>query len=327
MHLWGVDLQRVDRYARRHRGLLSFEQSGLTRRQWNAAVARGDFETRHRDVVRLYGAPTTAEMRIEAAALAAGSDALASHRSSAMLWGVDRPDDDPIDILLPQRSRRARLSEVVVHRPRDRRQLRPVWRHGIPTTDPLRTLLDLGAVDANGVDAALARFVIDGYVTPCAVRAALVRHAQHGRHGVVALREALDRWSLGEKPADSDLEALMGEILVTFALPIAEFHAHIGGYEVDFWIVGSKVVIECDGWSTHGADRDQFEFDRIRDADLFAKGFITLRVTWRQMTRSPRAVARRIEATLAQWSPDVLAAIGRSSLSTIWVPRWSCDPG
>ncbi|MEP7112273.1 MAG: hypothetical protein ABI862_03320, partial [Ilumatobacteraceae bacterium] len=247
-----MDLQRADRYASRHRGLLSFEESGLTRQQWNAAVARGDAELRHRNVVRLYGAKSTREMEIEAAVLAAGPDALGSHRSAALLWGVERPADDLIDIILPQRSRHARLSGVVVHRPRDHGQLRPVWRLGVPATDPLRTLLDLGAVDPAGVDAALLRFVVDGYVTPRSVSAALVRHSQRGRHGIVALRAALDRWSLDDKPADSDLEALMGEILTTFGLPTAEFHARIGGYEVDFWIVGSNVVVECDGWSSHG---------------------------------------------------------------------------
>ncbi|HSB88371.1 MAG TPA: DUF559 domain-containing protein, partial [Ilumatobacteraceae bacterium] len=200
-----------------------------------------------------------------------------------------------------------RLPEIVVHRPRDLQQLRPVWRHGIPTTDPLRTLVDLGAVDASGVGAALARFVIEGFVTPGAVRAALVRHAQHGRHGVVALRNALEDWSLGDKPADSDLEALMAQILLTYSLPAAEFHARVGGYEVDFWFEGSNIVIECDGWESHGADRDQFEFDRIRDADLLAQGFVTVRVTWRQMMRTPRAVAHRLETNLERWSPEVLA--------------------
>jgi very-short-patch-repair endonuclease len=306
VHRWDVDLQRVDRYASRHRGLLTFDESGLTRREWNAAVNRGDAELRHRNVCRLYGAKSTMEMRIEAAVLAAQPDALASHRSAALLWGAERPATDPIDIILPQRSRRARLTDVVIHRPRDMAQLRPVWRHGIPATDPLRVLLDLGAVDPGGVDAALVRFVVDGYVTPRSVRAALVRHSQHGRHGIVALRGALDRWSLDDKPADSDLEALMGEILKTFGLPDAEFHATVGGYEVDFWIIGSNVVIECDGWSAHGADHDQFEFDRLRDADLLAKGVITQRVTWRQMVGAPRALAGRIRATLAQWSPQVL---------------------
>jgi very-short-patch-repair endonuclease len=304
----GMDLKPVDRYARLHRGLLPFDESGLTRREWNIAVARGDFELMHRDVARLYGSATTAEMRIQAAVLAAGRDALASHRSSVLLWGAERPADDPVDIMLPDRSRHARLPQVVVHRPRDLLQIRPVWRQGVPTTDPLRTLVDLGAVDPRGVDSALAHFVMNGFVTPRAVRAALVRHSQHGRHGVVALREALDRWSVDEKPVDSELESLMAEILAVFDLPTADFHARVGGYEVDFWIVGSKVVVECDGWSTHGADRDQFEFDKERDASLLAKGYITLRLTWRKMTTGPRAVARRIESTLSQWSPEVLAA-------------------
>jgi very-short-patch-repair endonuclease len=246
-------------------------------------------------------------MRIEAAVLAAGDDALASHRSAARLWGVERPVTDPIDIILAKRSGRARLRDVVVHRPRDMRQLRPVWRLGIAATDPLRTLVDLGAVDPFGVDAALLRFVVDGFVTPVSVRSALVRHSQRGRHGVVALREALDRWALDDKPADSDLEALMAEVLITFGLPRAEFHAIVHGYEVDFLIIGSNVVIECDGWSAHGADHDQFEFDRLRDADLLSHGVITHRVTWRQLVRTPRAVAGRVRAILGEWSPDVLA--------------------
>jgi very-short-patch-repair endonuclease len=301
-----MDLQRVDRYASRHRGLLPFEKSGLTRRQWNAAVAAGDVELKHRNVMRLFGAPTTMEMRIEAAVMAAGPDALASHRSASLLWGVERPPTDPIDIILPRRTRQARIPEIVVHRPRDMQQLRPVWRLGIRTTDPLRSLLDLGAVDPVSVYPALVRFVVDGYVTPRAIRAAVIRHSQHGRHGIVALRNALDQWSLDDQPADSDLEALMGEILKAFDLPRAEFHARIGRYEVDFWIVESKVIVECDGWSAHGADRNQFEFDRIRDADLLAMGFITIRVTWRQMVGTPRAVAKRIAATLQEWSPEVL---------------------
>ncbi|HZY07138.1 MAG TPA: DUF559 domain-containing protein, partial [Ilumatobacteraceae bacterium] len=231
---------------------------------------------------------------------------MASHRSSAMTWGVERPADDPVDIILPGRSRQARLTDVVVHRPRDMKQLRPVWRHGIRVTDPLRTLLDLGAVDPAGVYPALVTMVVSRLLTASAVRALVVRHSQHGRHGIVALRQALDRWSIDDQPADSDLEVLMAEILRSFGLPAAAFHAHVAGYEVDFWIVDTRVVIECDGWSTHGINRDQFEFDRVRDADLLAKGYITQHVTWRQMVTTPRAVARRITATLAEWSPEAL---------------------
>src|SRR4051794_14601871 len=312
--LWDVDLREFDRYARRHHGLLDFEASGLTRKQWNRASAAEVAELRHRNVMRLYGAPPTVEMRIEAAVLAAGPDAMGSHRSAATTWGVDRPADDPIDIILPQRTRQARLTDVVVHRPRDMKQLQPVWRRGVPVTDPLRTLLDLGAVDPAGVYPALVTMVMARFVTPGAVRALVVRHSQHGRHGIVALRKALDRWSIDDKPADSDLEALMAEILRSFGLPKAAFHVYIGGDEVAFLIVGSKVKVECDGGGTHGADRDQFEFDRVRDAALLAKGYVTLRVTWRQMVATPRAVARRIAATIAEWSPEALNLASTTAL-------------
>jgi very-short-patch-repair endonuclease len=76
------------------------------------------------------------------------------------------------------------------------------------------------------------------------------------------------------------------------------FHPTIAGYEVDFLVVGTNVVIECDGWSTHGLDRDQFEFDRLRDADLVAAGFVVVHVTWRQLTQAPAAFVRRLRAVL-----------------------------
>lgn len=40
----------------------------------------------------------------------------------------------------------------------------------------------------------------------------------------------------------------------------------VASFEVDFLVCGTRVVIECDGHQVHGLDREQFEFDRIRDA-------------------------------------------------------------
>jgi len=52
-----------------------------------------------------------------------------------------------------------------------------------------------------------------------------------------------------------------------------------------------------------------------RDADLLAKGYVTQHVTWRQMVTTPRAVARRITATLAEWSPEALGPAQKYKLS------------
>jgi very-short-patch-repair endonuclease len=47
-------------------------------------------------------------------------------------------------------------------------------------------------------------------------------------------------------------------------------------------LLGSRLVIELDGWEYHG-DRDQFERDRQRDARLAARGFRVLRFSYRQV--------------------------------------------
>jgi len=56
--------------------------------------------------------------------------------------------------------------------------------------------------------------------------------------------------------------------------------------------------VEVDGWATHG-HRSAFEHDRANDARLVAAGYTVIRVTWRQLTTQPEAVAARLGATLA----------------------------
>ncbi len=60
-------------------------------------------------------------------------------------------------------------------------------------------------------------------------------------------------------------------------------------------MLGSRLVIELDGWEFHKT-REAFEEDRKRDALLAARGYLVLRFTYRQVTR--------------RWA-EVLAAIRR----------------
>jgi very-short-patch-repair endonuclease len=70
-----------------------------------------------------------------------------------------------------------------------------------------------------------------------------------------------------------------------------EFHPIIAGHEVDFRVIDSPVILECDGWTYHGLDRAGFEHDRSRDADLVAAGWIVVRFTYRSITVRPSTVA------------------------------------
>jgi hypothetical protein len=254
-------------------------------------------------VARLPGVAETTEQRIGAAVLAAGPGAMASHRSAAFLWGVPRPEDDPVDVILPLRSREASLSGVVVHRPRDRRDLQPVRRAQIATTNVLRSLCDLGAVDPPGVHEAVGHVLFHSLARPGDLRRAIDVHARRGRHGVPALRAALADWMLDDKPIDSVLEPAMRSLLTRFGLPPAEFHAVVAGYEVDFWLIGTPVVLECDGWAYHGRTIAQHHRDTVRDNDLIVAGYLPVHFTYRMIHRDPSGVARRIRAALDRWSP------------------------
>ncbi len=89
----------------------------------------------------------------------AGDGALASHRSAARLWGIPRPDDDPVDVIDARSGTQAALDGVIVHRPVDRQRLTPQRRFEIPCTNILRTLADLGAVDRPSVSAAVGHAI------------------------------------------------------------------------------------------------------------------------------------------------------------------------
>lgn len=307
----GVRLELLDKFAGHHHGLVTRAAAaslGISRSSWYRAIESGHFELLYPNVARLWGTPSSFFQRTLAAVWAAGPDALSSHRTSAALWGVERPEEDPIDVILPSRRRHTLPDGIVVHRPRDGMDLRPIVRHGVPTTMPARMLLDLGAVDAAAVGPALISIVSSKVISPAAVHGALVHHSKQGRHGVVALRLALEEFLHDDIPVDSDLEAKMARLLLDYHLPPAQFHAMVEGFEADFLVIGTRVILECDGWGGHGLDRDQFEFDRFRDATLLSSGYITVRFTWRQVVSQPHKVAARIKKVLRLWYPDLLAS-------------------
>lgn len=282
-------------------GVISREASGLSRSSWYRAIASGQLDQLHPGVARLRGTRPTPEQRIIAAALAVGPDALASHRSAAHLWGVARPADDPVDVIITGRRRLPSLVGVIVHRPKDLQHLIPQRRSGIRCTNILRSVLDLGAVDPSAVSDAIGHALSNGLCSLGAFERTVIQHSEHGRAGIVALRDAVADWSIDRKPSDSVLEQVMHRLIATYRLPDVEFHPTIAGFEVDFRVIGTPVILECDGWTYHGLQRATFERDRERDADLIAAGWIVVRFTYRAITMRPKATADRIAAAVAQW--------------------------
>ncbi len=310
-----MDLLRLRIFADDHHGLITRAAAlrlGATNSSWYRSIHGGPLELVHPGVARLPGAPPTRLQTIAAAVLAVPG-ALASHRTAAWLWGVPRADDDPIELIVGERTRSPDLEGVIVHRPRDRRDLKPVLRSNIPTTNVLRLLCDLGAVDAPAVVDAVGHVVTSRLASPVALRRAISRHTRRGRHGVPAFRDALANWLIDDKPVDSVLEPAMKRLFETYGLPPFEFHAHIGGFVVDFLIVGTPIVLECDGWEFHAKTRAQQDEDAARDVGLAELGYLSLRFTYHQIVRQPAKQARRIAAVIARWSPDLGAHILESA--------------
>ncbi len=100
----------------------------------------------------------------------------------------------------------------------------------------------------------------------------------------------------------SKAERLMRRLLKTAGLPQPRVNVMLGGYLVDFLWPDAKLIVEVDGYATHG-DRTAFENDRLRDQAHAAAGYVVVRITWRQLQHEPLAVVARIAQILARRAP------------------------
>ena len=277
---------------------------GLTDRQIDVLWSSGRIHPVHRGVFRVLGSPASPEQRLLAACLAGGPDAVASHRGAAWLWGATACGELMPEITLP----RAFHPEIgaVVHRrlpspldsPHDH-----VTRRGIPTTTPLTTLVQLGAVTSEAiVRRTMDDFVSRTLVTVSGVVASLHRLGGRGRRGAGVLRRVLERRGLGLDDHDGGLEPLFADLCRQFDLPMPAYQVPIvlGGRprRIDFAYARRRIAIEVDGYEFHSRF-DVFEDDRIRGNELELLGWTVLRFTWHQVVHQPGRVAATIRAALA----------------------------
>ena len=142
-----MDWSTIGRLASRQHGVVTHGQlvaAGASAGQITRAARDGLLARLHLGVYLVAGSPPTPHRALMAAVLAAGPGAAASHVSAAWLWGIvaDPPDFPEVSV---GRSRSARLAGVRVHHLRDLEERWVRVRDGIPATDPLHTMLVLGA--------------------------------------------------------------------------------------------------------------------------------------------------------------------------------------
>lgn len=196
---------------------------------------------------RFAAAPQTWHQQIMIAVLSVPGG-LASHRTAAVLWGLDGFRPGRIEVVTPHGRWRER--DVIVHQSKDLVGGDMSERFGIPCTSLVRTLIDLPAVAheyrcAQGLDHACRndRTVLQ------AVRQRHLEVARRGRNGTVLMREMLDARGAGDVRGNG-FEERTRTLLVGAGLPrpVSQLPVRDGDFRafIDLAWPERMVGIECD---------------------------------------------------------------------------------
>ncbi len=289
----------INRIAARQHGVISRAQLLLlgfapTSIDWMIESQR--LRVLHRGVY-LLGALQTPLTTAMAAVIACGDGAVLSHSSAARQWrlAVNFPRAELVHVTVAGRDPGSRRG-VRVHRVRRLGPDEVTEVQRVPITNPSRTLLDLAPdLPTWELERALSDALRRRLLRTSQLEALLARYPQ--RHGTPAIRHLLEA-EHGPAFTRRELELRFLALVRSAGLPVPEVNVELGPYEVDFLWRAQRLVVETDGWQFH-SDRRAFENDRRRDAELVARGFRVVRVTWRELANAPAAVVARIAAALA----------------------------
>lgn len=297
------DLRDLASKAASQHGLLTARDIfdvGTTRQQLREMTEKGVLERVRRDVYRLAGAPASWGQAVLAATLSAGPPVVASHRSALRLWDL-RTVDDVIEVTVRHPASR-RIEGVVAHRSRDLVPEDITWIDAIPTTCPVRTIGDAGAIlPDHEVQRILDHAVATGLVTAQDLWRFRRRVGRQGRNGVGPLHRALEALPADDVGAESGPELALLRLCVGRGLrrPVVQLPVIAGGrrYRLDLAYPAARIALEYDGREAH-AGRTRFTDDRRRQNDLVLEGWTVLRFSWDDLRHRPSQIVHQIREAL-----------------------------
>lgn len=282
-------------------GVIDLEQlraAGLGVGAINSRVRAGRLHRLYSRVFAVGHTRLSREGRWLAAVLALGDRALLSHASAAALWGLRQSSATRIHVTVPTGAGHRHRGVIVVHRSRTLAAADVEIRNAIPVTSAPRTLLDIAGMLAPGpLERAVEQSLILRLFDLTAVNAVIETGAT--RPGATALASLVARIHDDPPLTRSDLESMMRDLCDAHGLPRPEVNVRIDGAEVDFLWREQRLIVETDGYETHGT-RAAFERDRAKDARLTMLGYRVVRFTHRQLQRDPQTVAATLRPLLAR---------------------------
>ena len=167
---------------------------------------------------------------------------------------------------------------------------------GLPVTSAARTVFDLASqAPAWEVSAAYEEGLIRGLFDRDLMIRMAMRHK--GRRGIRSIRALIDR----DAPPSVTIQAahrMLLELIRGSGLPHPRTEFEIDGRPADIVWPEAKLVVEMDGGAFHNTVA-RIERDKVRDAERAALGYLTIRVTWGELTQHPGAVISRISRAYA----------------------------
>ena len=295
----------VNRLAARQYSLAQRKQLldlGMTPRQIQARLDAGWLVPVHRSVYRVPAGTSPSEQAVLAACLATGAEAVASHRSAAMLWRLRGVGGARAEITVVG-NRHVRLSSVVVHRTDTLDPVDVSRRSRIPVTTPARTLLDLGAVaPVEVVESALEDALMRRLVGFELLKRTIERLGGPGRNGAGVLRDLVEERDPATAPTQSQLEDELFRVLRKGGLPEPVRQYNVGGVLLDAAYPEVRLGIEADSRIWHGG-----RLDVQRNSDkanvLLAHGWRVLHFTWGDVRRRSAYVVAGVARELALACP------------------------
>jgi hypothetical protein len=233
-----------------------------------------------------------------ASVLAAGGDAVASHTTAAVVWGLPNVSAETTEVSTA-RPRRARLRGIRVHRTVAFLDEEHTVRNDVPVTTVARTLVDLSARLSPlqlgiATDDALRRNVLTlNELRRCVGGLAAGPGRRTARiHALLAVRLT------GYDPGDSELEMRVLRAIVAAGLPepVQQHELRLPNRRcrIDLAYPDVKLAIEVDGFGPH-TTRTAFDRDRARANDLTTAGWTILRFT---SASTDRQIAQSVSTTL-----------------------------
>jgi very-short-patch-repair endonuclease len=190
--------------------------------------------------------------------------------------------------------------DAIVHRSCDLSSTSVSYRQGIPTTNPLRALVDIaGVAEPALLDEAIDTGLAVRLVTVEGLLAEAERLARHGRRGPAQLTERLTKRGFSGAPTPSVLESRALRLLAASRVRVERCEVVVEGtsYRLDIQLEGD-LFVELDGYAYHWSP-DQKRYDDARRNKLRLMGFEVLVYDWHTVTNQGCRMVEEIRMALA----------------------------